>query len=132
MRYLDALFCLGMTGSAAIAQERITPEDFLAIANGKTLTFTNLHSGSLVGIEEYLSPRLSVWRASGGECVYGEITVEEERLCFLYDYLDPEKACWWVFQQGERILVLSTSTGEIQEVTAISEEPLGCPTIPSA
>ena len=44
------------------AQERISPDAFLDAANGKTLTFTDLRSGVRVGIEEYLSRDLSVWK----------------------------------------------------------------------
>ncbi len=127
-----ALLCLVMAGFAATAQERIAPEEFLAIANGKTLTFHDLKSKSLVGVEEYLSPRLSVWRRAGGECVYGTITIETDQLCFLYDDEPSEKACWWTFRRDETLLVLSANTGEIQEVVEISEEPLGCPMLPSA
>ena len=127
-----AYLCLMIAGSAAHAQERITPEEFLAIANGKTLTFHDLDSKSLVGVEEYLSPELSVWREAGGDCVYGTITVETDQLCFFYDYEPAEKACWWPFLRDETLLVLSAQTGEIQEVVEISEEPLGCPMLPSA
>ncbi|MEL6296903.1 MAG: hypothetical protein AAFR10_21915, partial [Pseudomonadota bacterium] len=56
------------------AQERITPEAFLSRVVGKTVSFYSRDSGALVGVEQFLSPTLSVWRGQENKCVYGEIT----------------------------------------------------------
>ena len=116
----------------ATAQERITAEEFLDRAVGRTLTFNDFPSGYTVGVEEYLNRRLSVWRETGGDCVYGDITIEDGKLCFLYDN-DPDKACWWTYLDGDRLFVLyaDLARGEIQEVVKIVDEPLGCPIKPS-
>ncbi len=121
-----------LAGAGAFAQERITAGQFLDIADGHTLTFHDLHSGRAVGVEQFLTRKLSVWKETGGECVYGSITVDDGRLCFLYDHRD-EKVCWWTFAEDDRLFVLYADrpTGEIQEIVDISDEPLGCPMKPS-
>ena len=78
---------------------------FLDIADGNTLTFHDLHSGRAIGVEQFLTRKLSVWKETGGECVYGSITVDDGRLCFLYDHRD-EKVCWWTFAEDDRLFVL--------------------------
>lgn len=118
-----------------VAQERISPEAFLDIADGKTLDFTELQSGALVGIEEYLSRKLSVWKDQSGLCVYGRITVEAGQLCFLYDNdADGLPVCWWTFRDGDTLMVLLADfeRHEIQTVTRISDDTLDCPSIPAA
>lgn len=131
MRALIALI-LGIAGANAQAQERITADEFLDIAVGRTLTFQDFASGFDVGVEQFLTRKLSVWKETGGQCVYGSITIEDGKLCFLYDHR-PDKACWWTFREGDRLLVLFANrmSGEIQEVVSISDDPLGCPLKPS-
>ena len=114
------------------ARERMSADDFLDFAIGRTLTFHDYATGEPVGVEEYLNRRLVVWKEDGGDCVYGEMRIEEGALCFHYDH-DPDPACWWHFRDGDRIFVLHTElyTGEIQEIVKIDDEPLGCPIKPS-
>lgn len=118
----------------AEAQELISPDEFLDVAEGNTLTFRRFGTGELVGTEEFLSRNLSVWRWSTGECVYGRIVVEESQICFYYDGDIYGPDCWWPFRDGERLLVryADITTISIQEVTEISKETLHCPSIPSA
>ena len=131
MRFFAVLALLAAT-TAVQAQDRITADQFLDLAVGRTLTFHDFATGEPVGVEEYLTRRLSVWKEEGGACVYGEITIEEGKLCFLYDH-DPDPACWWTFRDGDRLFVLYAElyTGEVQEVVKIVDEPLGCPLKPS-
>ena len=127
---LIALFAL--LGGSALAQERITADEFLDIAQGRTLTFHDFKSGYPVGVEQFLTRKLSVWKETGGQCVYGTITIEEGKLCFKYDHR-PDKACWWPYRDDERLFVLFANrlSGEIQEVVEISDAPVGCPMKPS-
>ncbi|WP_037308006.1 hypothetical protein [Ruegeria halocynthiae] len=118
---------------AAHAQTRITPEAFLAAVQGKTVSFHEVPSGYPVGVEEFLSPTLSVWRAEGRGCVYGRITTPNGQVCFLYeDATDGLPTCWWPFLHEGRLLVrLATFTrGEIQEARSITESSLNCPSAP--
>lgn len=117
----------------AEAQDRVSPEQFLDFALGKTLTFDTFPGGDLVGVEEYLRRDLSVWRDRSDICVYGRITVEEGQICFYYDNdTDGVPACWIPFVEGDRWFVLNTNgtRREIQEITHVSEEGLECPVKP--
>lgn len=131
MRLLLPLLLSLATPVSAI--ERVSPEAFLRYAEGKTLTFSLMGSGALVGIEEFISRRLSVWRNSEGRCVYGVITVENEQVCFYYEELNRTKDCWWMFRDGDRLLarLADFSVSHTQEVTDVSEEGVSCPTVPS-
>ena len=128
-RILIGIFLAG----SSQAQERISPEAFLDRAVGQTLTFELLGTGIVVGREEFLNRRLSVWREEGDTCVYGRVTVEDGKLCFLYDdRLDEPPVCWWTFQHEGQLLVYFAGSGdtEIQEVTRIDKNGLNCPVKP--
>lgn len=117
----------------AQAQTRITPEAFLSAVQGKTVMFHDYPTGELVGIEEFLSPTLSVWRMVGRGCVYGQITTPNEQICFLYDDdADGIPVCWWPFLHEDRLMVrLATfANAEIQEVRSITEDGVNCPSTP--
>ena len=124
---------LAVVATPAIAQDYLSPEAFLDFAEGKTLTFRNYEFGVDVGIEEYLSRELSVWRDEGGQCVYGRITTSNGQLCFYYDGAVDGPACWWPFRLGERLFVRLArfGEGEIQEIVSVTEETLSCPGAPA-
>ena len=92
--------------------------------------FYEIRSGDLVGTEEFLNHRTSVWREAGRGCVYGQITTPNGQICFLYDN-DPDgiPVCWWPFLHEDRLMVrLATfASTEIQEVRSITEDGLNCP-----
>ncbi len=119
----------------ATAQSMITPDAFLDAAVGKTLTFYEIRSGDLVGTEQFLNRRVSVWREEGRGCVYGQITTPNGQICFLYDN-DPDgiPVCWWPFLHEGRLMVrlASFADGEIQEVRSITESSLNCPNAPTS
>lgn len=117
----------------AAAQFRITPDAFLDAAEGKTLSFYDMRTGELVGVEQYLSRSLSVWKQAGGRCVYGQITQRHGRICFLYDDdLDGLPVCWWPFADGDRLMVRLAAfvNAQIQEVRSITTEQISCPNAP--
>lgn len=124
---------VALTPLAALSQTRITPEAFLDAVQGKTVMFHDYPSGQLVGTEEFLSPKLSVWRMQGRGCVYGQITTPNGQICFLYDDdQDGLPTCWWPFLHEDRLMVrlASFSRSEIQEVLSITEDGLNCPSTP--
>lgn len=113
----------------AAAQERITPDEFLDRAVGNTLSFYAVPSGALVGIEQFLRRDLSVWRPNGGDCTYGQITVQEGQLCFLYAEISDAPACWYTFDMDGRLMVrlAKLSVPDVQEVREITKKSLNCP-----
>ncbi len=122
-----------LSSTAAPAQTRITPEAFLAAVQGKTVDFHEIRSGDLVGTEQFLSPTTSVWRQQGKGCVYGQITIPDGQVCFLYDdNPDRQPVCWWPFEHEGRLMVRLTTFAfaEIQEVRRITTEGLNCPSAP--
>lgn len=125
--------CAALLPGWASAQTMITPEAFLDAAVGKTLTFYEIRSGGLVGTEQFLNRRMSVWREEGQGCVYGQITTPNGQLCFLYDN-DPDgiPVCWWPFLHEGRLMVRLASfvDGEIQEVRSMTDRGLDCPNAP--
>jgi len=126
MRWVLAL-ALGLFASTgAVAQQKITPQEFLDRANGKTLTFTDRNSGSVVGVEQFLNRELSVWAQSDGRCSYGKISVRGELMCFLYeDFPNPDN-CWLPLEADGELLVLSTGSFQILMITQINEKPVIC------
>ena len=133
-RLSSAVLAVGLLAANVVsAQERVSPDLFLDFAIGKTLTFDTFPGGQNVGVEEYLRRSLSVWRDRSGVCVYGQITIEDDQICFLYDNdEDGVPICWITFLEGERGFVLSTNgrRSEIQEITNVTDDGLDCPENP--
>ncbi|MEX0351534.1 MAG: hypothetical protein AB3N15_19090 [Paracoccaceae bacterium] len=133
-RVFAALGVIVMVGPA-LAQTRITPEAFLDAATGKTLSFYEIESGELVGVEQFLNRSLSVWREPGQPCVYGKITTPQGRICFEYDNRpDRPPVCWWPFAHDDRLMVRLDVllNAEIQEVRTITDEGIDCPNAPTS
>ncbi len=127
------LCCAAFAPGGAVAQTILTPEAFLDAVLGKTVRFHEIRSGDLVGTEQFLNRKTSVWREEGRGCVYGQITTPNGQVCFLYDN-DPDgiPVCWWPFLYQDRLMVrlASLTDGEIQEVRGITETGLDCPSAP--
>jgi len=121
-----------LTGVTAAAQDQITPDGFLDIAVGRTLSFTTLRSGNLVGVEQFLRRDLSVWADEFGRCTYGRIEQRGPLLCFLYEDAPDPKNCWLPFMDEGTLLVMSESSREVQRVSDISEKPVVCEGAPTS
>ena len=121
-----------MVASPAVAQDQLTPDGFLDLAHGRTLSFSNVRSGNLVGVEEFLRRDLSVWADETGRCTYGRIEKRGPLLCFVYeDAPDPDN-CWIPFMDEGTLLVLSERTREVQRISDISDAPVICEGAPSS
>ncbi len=131
MRAVLALVAL-LGAPGAMAQEQITPDAFLDLALGRTLSFSSVRSGILVGVEQFLRRDLSVWADETGRCTYGRIERRGPLLCFLYeDAPDPDN-CWIPFLDEGTLLVLSQSTNEVQRISDITEKPVICEGAPTS
>lgn len=120
-----ALLGVAMSG-AALAQQQITPQDFIDRVTGQTLTFTHNESGRIVGVEQFLRPNLSVWADVGGRCAYGDIELRGELICFLYqDDPDPNN-CWMPFDNDGELMVISSDSFEVQRITEVSDNDVDC------
>ena len=128
LAFIAALF----VASPLAAQEQITPDGFLDLAKGRTLTFSNIRSGGVVGIEQFLRRNLSVWADATGRCTYGRIEIRGPHLCFLYEDSPNPENCWIPFNDGGTLLVMSSRSGEVQRISDISEEPVICEGAPTS
>ncbi len=117
---------LALLPFSASAQQQITPDLFLDHAVGKTLRFSHHRSGRDIGQEQFLRRDLSVWVELSGRCTYGTIVVKGPLLCFSYDDDPTDDNCWMPFMENEQLLVISRRTFQVQKVTQITEENLGC------
>lgn len=114
------------------AQQRIAPEEFLARVTGKTVSFYDRTRGNLVGVEQFLSPRLSVWRGRANRCVYGEITTPDGQICFLYrDLGRTSPVCWVPYDTNGTLMVFGVGGAFGQSQFAqFNDQDLGCPEVP--
>lgn len=131
MKRLAGLLLLIATAPAT-AQEQITPDAFLDLVLKRTLSFSSLSTGRLVGVEEFLRRDLTVWADDSGRCTYGRIEQRGPLLCFIYeDAPDPEN-CWIPFMDQGTLLVMAKRSREVQRISDISEDPVICEGTPSS
>ena len=123
---------VALLASSAVAQEQLTPDGFLDLAHGRTLSFTNIKSGNLLGVEQFLRRDLSVWADETGRCTYGRIEQRGPLLCFLYEDASDPRNCWIPFIDEGTLLVLSERTREVQRISDISEKPVICEGAPTS
>lgn len=130
LRGLTIAALVASMGLPATAQQQITAQAFLDKAVGKTLTFSNRSTGTVVGTEQFLRRDLSVWVGRFGRCTYGKIVIDGPLMCFIYEDDPNEDNCWMPFMKDDRLLVMHRTSFEIQEITRISTQTLGCPDQP--
>jgi hypothetical protein len=131
MKAVTLILALSLAAPAA-AQEQMTPEAFLDLALGRTLSFSSISSGNLVGVEQFLRRDLSVWADESGRCTYGRIEERGPLLCFVYEDAPDPNNCWIPFNDGGTLLVLSERTREVQRISDISDKPVICDGAPTS
>ena len=112
------------------AQQQISPDAFLDLAFGQTLTFSDYESGVTVGVEHFLRRDLSVWAQQNGRCSYGKIEIRGPLMCFIYENFPNPENCWMPFQVDGDVLVMSAENRQIQRVTGVSKDPVLCEGVP--
>lgn len=88
---LRLLFCLLLIPAPLWADRVLTPQEFEAYANGKTLYFAQ--QGQPFGVEQYLPGRQSIWQFADGTCANGIWFARKNLICFVYDG-DEVEQCW--------------------------------------
>lgn len=131
-----ALLAASPFAAPASAQQSLTPEAFLGLAEGRTLTFVDAGSGGLVGIEQFLGRDRTVWARADGTCARGTVTVRGAEVCFAYDDDEPGEGphCWWPLREGLQLFVrlADAERDSRQRVAAITDEPVICSDEPIA
>lgn len=127
MRLAHLGLLMVLAGPAA-ADGALTPEAFEALAEGRTLYFTQ--GGSRYGEEQYLSGRRSLWRYADGSCARGVWWGADGAICFRYDAA-PTPQCWR-FTSGPAGVVAElveggARTGTVVEMSRADTRPLACP-----
>jgi hypothetical protein len=122
------LFALWLAATGAVAEDRVSPSDFEALAKGRTLHFTL--DGLPFGAEQFFSGRRSLWRFLDGTCAAGRWYDDGGAFCFVYDG-DGAPICWhFTTQHGRhraRLIEGGTETGFVLDLAGIDDAPLDCP-----
>ncbi|MEH6645026.1 hypothetical protein [Sulfitobacter sp.] len=132
MKRSALIFLLGLSALPAHAQEQMTPDGFLDLVHGRTLTFSSMIRGGEVGVEQFLRRDLSVWADRSGRCTYGRIEIRGPLLCFVYEDAPDPNNCWIPFYDKGKLLVLSQGSREVQRISDISDKPVVCEGAPSS
>lgn len=107
------------------ALDIVTPEEFEALTEGKTLYFTE--DGLSYGAEQYLANRRVRWQYPDGSCLEGRWFSEGDALCFRYED-QPDTQCWIMWREHGRTLARRTGsvTDRAIELVRKDELPLPC------
>ena len=114
----------------APAQSPMTPGEYEALAEGRTLHYTL--QGRPFGAEQYFPGRRSIWRFNTGICTSGEWHAEGDNICFTYGS-DAPAICWRFQRSGDRVsaaLMPSATDPDPDfrlDLSHIDDEPLPCP-----
>jgi len=121
-----------LMAAPAVAQDRLTPDQFLNLVEKRTASFSTFPGGQPVGTEQFLSRSRTVWARANGTCAFGRVSANDEQVCFDYDDdLPGVRHCWVPFLRDARLFVASTDDlGEVQEVVEISDVPVACTQAP--
>jgi hypothetical protein len=123
---------LACFASSAAAQDQLSPDGFLDLVLERTLSFSSMRSGGLIGVEQFLRRDLSVWADESGRCTYGRIEKRGPLLCFIYDDAPNTNNCWIPFTDDGTLLVMSQTSREVQRITDISDKPIICEGAPTS
>ena len=125
---LAAALLLAVT--AAEAQTLLSPGEYEAMSEGRTLHYT--YRGQPFGSEQYFADRRSLWRYDTGVCQAGRWHAEGKNACFTYDD-NPETMCWVFLRSGNRVVAMlvprpgSPEADFVLDLSHIDDEPLDCP-----
>lgn len=116
---------LCVVGLPALAQTRMTADEFESWSTGRTLDY---HIGGLLwGSEQHFSDRRTLDADAGGACLAGSWYPEGDDICFVYEG-SPGPHCWRFWRDGDGVLaeIIGNPDAPMAEVT-LSDRPLACP-----
>ena len=123
-----ALLVLLAAAPASAAETLVPPDEFLAYAEGYTLTFEQ--DGAFAGAESFGPDGAVTWQTPDGLCLDGLMRAYAERLCFYYGIGDTVQ-CWHVLRddQGLKVRSVDPEPGEgplTYRITERNRQPLDC------
>lgn len=128
-RAVAILVLVGLAASGAAAASLVSPGEFEAMSQGRTLYFDR--GGVPFGAEQYFPGRRSLWRFEAtGDCIEGGWRADGDLICFLYDGADgPE--CWHFERDGTRLRAALVEeggeTGFALDLDHSDQRALDCP-----
>jgi hypothetical protein len=127
-RAAAAALIVALAAAPALAEAPVSPDDFEALAEGRTLHFAL--DGAPFGAEQFLPGRRTVWRFADAPCEPGRWRAEGEAICFDYA-TQPDPICWRLLRDGDgfaaSLIENGVETGFRLELERISPDPLSCP-----
>lgn len=125
LKYIAILTGMALCAGPALAQEDISPRDFLDRLAGQTAWFST--PGGLVGIEHFNGDGTTKWLRRDGSCTQGQITVQDAEICFTYEDSPDQTYCWVPRINGDVLSVRSTDPGQpVQVISRMSRTQLHC------
>jgi len=123
---LRIFFILIFFPTIAFSQEQsMTPDEFEAYSEGKTLFFSQRNQA--YGVEQYLKGRKSIWSFANGTCVRGNWYEEKGLICFVYENNDRPQ-CWTFLKNGERYSARLPDADPANDLVVIgrTDGPIAC------
>ena len=100
--------------------EALSPEDFLALVEGKTVHYTK--DGKHYGSERFYGKGRATWQFPGATCDDGVYWAVEDELCFQYG----TPSCWSVLEGADEKRTAISRDGFSVIIDRIDNEPLKC------
>ena len=109
----------------AMAQEIVSPQEFEALSQGKTLYFTR--DGELFGIEQFYKRRRSTWQFADGECDDGIWYPIGDLICFEYTK-NPNPQCWTFLKTADGYAARAEGAPPELDLIlrSVDQKPLDC------
>lgn len=118
---------IGETASPAAEARDIPVEEWIAMADGRTLTYRI--NGAFFALEHYYpgSNRVTL-QATDGRCLQGTWDYKAPQYCFYWE--DSAPACFRHTRVGSEIVIIETENGSdtpmTQQMTGVSDAPVTC------
>lgn len=98
-----------LVSGAALAQERMTPDELTDYVEGKTFRFET-EDGTYQGSEQYLPDNRVIWQFVTGECLHGLWYEKGKAICYVYEGDDAEH-CWLVLRDEAGMIIRALDPG---------------------